>query len=831
MTKAKKTLLKTVAMVASLAIAVASTACESKIGNYSTAPIDVSFKAVRSTWSVEKTEDASAYADLSLLDFSAAKGETEGAQFFVRSESAVSDYEFTVSDLKSGDAVVKAENVDIYAEIFTFLSESVIYVGSRGAGWYPDCLIPVDIMKNNGENKINAGENQGFWVDVNVPKDAAAGEYTGKITFKAGDFEKNINVRLTVFDFTMPESPALKTCYLIWNDWLIDTELDNTSEKHREYYDTLLKYNVRGYSFPTATPTEFVEYLTEHYDEINAYGVPYKPVNKYTNDLDYFYEYLYAIGEQCKKDGVNYFEKAYYYLDIFYDEFTSFDWREEQVLRIIQETDETEERVIAALSDGGTTFAYADTVRGLRHAITTETFIDDNEKWHGKFNFYVQNYGGLQTSADIDKYRALIESGDYTIYTYATELHDYPNPAVNISDYQITGRDVYWFDYALGIEGEMYWCVNANVLCTSVQGLRYATIYDPYRQATHDGVTNGGGYYLYPGVHYGSENPFPSMRLAVKRDGIDDYTYMSLLNDRYKSLGAKYGEEIGAVNLVGFLNERLLDGNRSKLNDDGLFAARKNLADLITFADEYGFAIADAEYNDDKINLTLYVNSGVAVTVNGKSAIGTSLGQGVKINVKADYSENGLLYLTCDKGDGAKSIVFNVKSTPKLVSAFESGNEKITVYDRFDSRVYGSAEHVRNGVKSAKIVLSGWTDFQDPNRIKDFKPSVSLSFSDYGITGNVDEAYFYVYNDGDDREYEVFVTAEIGGNTETFVADVINLKKGIWTKICVADFHFVSLKENFNVKSIGLRTENILNQDGTKYSIDLYIDDFYAVVK
>lgn len=827
MTKVKKTLLKTVAMVASLAIVVASTACEKKTGD---TPIDVSFKAVRSTWSVEKTEDASAYADLSLLDFSAAKGETEGAQFFVRSESVISGYEFTVSDLKCGDAVVKAENVDIYAEIFTLLSESVIYVGSRGAGWYPDCLIPVDIMKNNGENNVNAGENQGFWVDVNVPKDAAAGEYSGKITFKAGDFAKDINVRLTVFDFTMPKSPALKTGYLIWNDWLIDTELDNTSEKHRAYYDTLLKYNIRGYSFPTATPTEFVEYLTEHYDEINAYGVPYKPINKYTNDWDYFYEYMYAIGEQCKKDGVNYFEKAYYYLDIFYDEFTSFDWREEQVLRIIQETDETEERVIAALSDGGTTFAYADTLRGLRHAITAETFIDDNEKWHGQFNFYVQNYGGLQTSVDVDKYRALIESGDYTIYAYATELHDYPNPAVNISDYQITGRDVYWFDYALGIEGEMYWCVNANVLCTSVQGLRYATIYDPYHQATHDGVSNGGGYYLYPGVHYGSENPFPSMRLAVKRDGIDDYTYMSLLNDRYKSLGEKYGEEIGAVNVVGFLNERLLDGNRSKLNDDGLFAARKNLADLITFADDYGFAVADAKYTDDKIDLTLYAKAGVTVKVNGNTCSGTACGEGLKFNVQADYSGTALT-ITLSGDFGEKSITFNAKGKPTLFGNFESGNEKITIYESFGSSVSESAEHVRNGAKSAKIVLSGYTAFQDPNRIKDFKPSVSLSFSDYGITGNVDEAYFYVYNDGDDREYEVFVTAEIGGNTEKFVADVINLKHGLWTKICVADFHFVSLKENFKVKSIGLRTANILNQAGTEYSVDLYIDDFYAVVK
>ena len=821
--------LKITAFAVAACSALTAFSCSGKDVLNSSLSSEPSFKAVRSTWSVEKTEDAGAYENLSALNFSAAKGETEGAQFFVRSETDIKDYEIYSSDLSCGNSVISADNVDIYAEIFTLLSESVLFVGSRGAGYYPDCLIPTGVLKNNGENVVKAGENQGFWVDVNVPEDAESGEYKGVLTFKAGDYEKKINVNLTVFGFTMPESPALKTCYLIWNDWLMDTELDNTSEKHRAYYETMLKYNVQGYSFPTANVAEFVEYLTERYDGLNCYGIPYKAVDRYTNDWDYMFGYMYAIGEQCLKDGKNYFDKAYYYLDIFYDEATSFSWRSEQLLRIIDETDAMEESVIAALENAyGAPFAYADTVRGLRHAITTEKYIDDVPEWHGKLNFYVQNYSGLKTSVEIEKYRELIESGDYEIFTYATELNDYPNPAVNISDYPITGRDVYWFDYALGVDGELYWCTNCNVLCTSVQGMRYATIYDPYTQATHDGVSNGGGYYLYPGIRYGSDEPFPSMRLAVKRDGIDDYTYMSLLNDRYGAIGEKHGESLGSRNIVKFINETLLAGNRSRLNDEGLFAARENLAALISMADEYGFAVADAEYRDDGIYLVFYADSGVSVRVNGKPVAGTVSGSGLKFGVVADY-ENGAVSLTCSRGEKESTTTIAAKGKPELVSGFENGDEKVTVRENYGSRAESSSEVVRGGNKSVAITLSGWTDFSDKNNVISYKPSFSLSLADYGLT-DFYEIRFYVYNDGADREYEVFFTAEVNGVNKTVEYDRITLKGGRWTAVTLSDFKTASLTEKVKVKSVGLKTGNIYSGD-SPLTCKLYLDDFYAVGK
>ena len=65
------------------------------------------------------------------------------------------------------------------------------------------------------QRKIAAQTNQGVYVDVYVPKDARAGEYTGSITVTAGDASLAVPVSLEVLDFALPDElcfwPQLNT--------------------------------------------------------------------------------------------------------------------------------------------------------------------------------------------------------------------------------------------------------------------------------------------------------------------------------------------------------------------------------------------------------------------------------------------------------------------------------------------------------------------------------------------------------------------------------------------------------------------------------------------
>ena len=329
---------------------------------------------------VTQDADVNAFAELEKLEMSGAKGETEGAQFFVHTDSALNDYDLTVSDLKCGQNVISAENINLYVQIYSEASDSVLFVGTYGGGMYPDCLIPISYIKQAGENNVTAGMNQGFWVDVAIPETVESGIYTGTVTFTADGQKKDIPLLVDVYDFVMPKAPGLATCYLIWDDWLLDSEFDNTTDKHWDYYNTLLDYNISGYIFPSESTEDFVSAMVEYHDKVNMFGVPYRAISKTENDWDYYVSYMLAIGEQCKKDGVNYFEKAYYYFDMFYDEATSFDWRIEQMKAIIETTDEYEEYIINRLIENGTvidssTCEIAQSIRSLQHAITTEGYM------------------------------------------------------------------------------------------------------------------------------------------------------------------------------------------------------------------------------------------------------------------------------------------------------------------------------------------------------------------------------------------------------------------------------------------------------------------------
>lgn len=773
---------------------------------------------------VTQNASVNGFSKLETLSFSAAKGETEGAQFFVNGSKDVKAYDISVSNLTCGDNVIDNQNIDVYVEIYTVANDSMLFSGTYGAGIYPDCLIPIEYIKNANENNIKNGNNQGFWIDISVPKDVESGVYTGKISFTADNETKVIPVSLEVFDFIMPEAPGLATCYLLWEDWLINIEFDNTTEKQWDYFNTLLDYNISAYVFPNTSPEDFAKSLKEYYSKVNMYGVPYRAISKTVNDWDYYVDYMLAIGEQCKADGINYFDKAYYYFDMFYDEATSFDWRIEQMKAVITTTDEYEEIIINRLVEDGTIIdstdcAVAKSIRGLQHAITTENYLNDT--WEGILDMYVPNSKSIATSAEIEQYKELLDDPDYTIWEYFTGLGDYPNPAANVSDIPVTARDYYWFDYEMGITGQLYWCVNGNVNFSSAYGLSYAPIYNPYNVASHEGISNGDGYYLYPGMNYGSDKPFPSMRLAVRRDGIDDYTYMTELESRYSAKSA----EKGVRSVVSFMNERLIKSGRSMLNDTGLLTARESIASLIELYDSFGLVIENLEYTDNGLSLTCFANEGVSVKVNG-----TSYSNEKRTVELIDYDN---LAIECSKNGLSKSVVIATKGKTQIISGFETDSENvITVQTAYGSRAEASTEIFRSGSKSQKIVLSGYTEFADSTQLLAYKPSMYIALSSIGLSeglSGTESVGFYVYNAGATKNYEIYVQSLSNGITKTNVYDRVTLKSGVWTKIEISNYNIISLsdKDYSSVYRVGLRTDNLYTGN-TAFTETLYVDDVFV---
>jgi hypothetical protein len=83
-------------------------------------------------------------------------------------------------------------------------------------GWIPDPLIPLDsrTTSDSGSSSmpfdIGAGNNQGVWVDIFIPKDAPAGHYGGTIQISQGDsVSHSVPLSLRVYDVTLPDTVHL----------------------------------------------------------------------------------------------------------------------------------------------------------------------------------------------------------------------------------------------------------------------------------------------------------------------------------------------------------------------------------------------------------------------------------------------------------------------------------------------------------------------------------------------------------------------------------------------------------------------------------------------
>jgi hypothetical protein len=166
------------------------------------------------------------------VDLSAARGEYESFQIVVNgAASGLTNVNVKVSDLTGPDAqVIPHSSFTLYREKYVQVKgSSPNWHGSNQPlppGWYADALIPFADPATGKPLSgaqltavpfdLKAGINQPIWIDLLVPRAAKAGAYSGTytVTTKQGDFSGQI--ALKVWNFTLPESPALKSSFLFF---------------------------------------------------------------------------------------------------------------------------------------------------------------------------------------------------------------------------------------------------------------------------------------------------------------------------------------------------------------------------------------------------------------------------------------------------------------------------------------------------------------------------------------------------------------------------------------------------------------------------------------
>ncbi len=178
---------------------------------------------------VGMSEAAGTGGDVSL---SAARGEYESFQIIASGATkGLGNVNVTVSDLQGPDGqTIPRTNFTLYREKYMHVSaSSPNYKGTNqplGQGWYPDALIPFTDPETGKPLSgarlsavpfdVKAGNNQPIWVDVFVPRSAAAGKYSGTYTVTSDQGNFTGPISLKVWNFSLPEAPALKSSFLFF---------------------------------------------------------------------------------------------------------------------------------------------------------------------------------------------------------------------------------------------------------------------------------------------------------------------------------------------------------------------------------------------------------------------------------------------------------------------------------------------------------------------------------------------------------------------------------------------------------------------------------------
>jgi hypothetical protein len=483
----------------------------------------------------------------------AAKNEFESFQVHVQATSAQVDLSVTVSDLvdtKSGTRIAAADHVFVYRE--AYLDITTLSDANGTLGLTPDPLVPsidpyVHETRNAFPVTVPAGETRSAWIDVLVPPDAPSGYYAGTVTVQDGATTlATIPVQLAVWDFALPSTATLRSgfalgwdslCAQAYGDYFAcsafpgaggdsDTAVEITHVLQGELF---LDYRVSlaGVVYAPVTGTDFSHFDAVYGPLLGGTADTVLPGAKLTG--------IWYTGDDT--DGVQ--------MSRWRDHFAAAtDW---DALSAAYYCDEppngcswaealSRAEAIHAGAPGLLTLLTTDyshaSANGLLDAVDVLVSIIEE----------MEPRGGPSARGDYDTwltgpnkhlwwYQSCDEHESCSNGTPGPAESTWPSYMVDASS--MRNRVFQWLAYLDRIEGELYYatdyCWTANDCGDAASGQTT----DPWVSIYAFGG-NGDGTLQYPGtpakIGGSTPVPVPSVRLALIRDGMEDFEYLHALD-------------------------------------------------------------------------------------------------------------------------------------------------------------------------------------------------------------------------------------------------------------------------------------------------------------
>ncbi|WP_242361164.1 DUF4091 domain-containing protein [Anaeromyxobacter sp. SG17] len=175
------------------------------------APLPAAAAQVWTALAAEKIRPGATARSDSSARIAAARNEFEAFQVVVT--GAATNVRAAASELTGAGTI---GGVRLYREALIQVQTASALDGATGP--WPDALVPdVDEVANERRNafpfSVPASESRAIWVEVFVPPEAPAGDYTGSVSVSWDGGSATVPVTLTVWPFTLPSTASLKTAF------------------------------------------------------------------------------------------------------------------------------------------------------------------------------------------------------------------------------------------------------------------------------------------------------------------------------------------------------------------------------------------------------------------------------------------------------------------------------------------------------------------------------------------------------------------------------------------------------------------------------------------
>jgi Domain of unknown function (DUF4091)/Family of unknown function (DUF6067) len=432
------------------------------------------------------------------IELSAAKGEYEPFQIGIRSaQTNLTNVKVTVSDLQGpNQQKINNTNITLYREDYVYVSTPSPTAPesanpSLGAGWYADGLIPFN-NPNTNQDLVGAafdavpfnvaiGQNQPIWVDVLVPRDAVAGDYTGTYQVTSDQGESSGEIALKVWDFELPLKPSLQSSFHVWQDNSKATMVE------------LLKHKVMPVAdFDPADERELIDQWGLNFRRLPFWSGA--DVDSPTMTAPPSIDQIKASAAQHQSDLPLYVFPA--------DEISN------------------SPQLFEPLKQWSRHIHQAGLPNLVTIAPTPELYDDGSGT--GRSAVDIWTVLPKMYDAAPNEIAQVRQKGDQ-VWSYNALVQDDYSPKWQIDFAPINYRMQPGFiSQSLGLTGILYWRVDLwtndpwNDVQTTVQGSNHYP---------------GDGMLVYPGAAVGLSGVVPSIRLKAIREGVEDYEYVQILKN------------------------------------------------------------------------------------------------------------------------------------------------------------------------------------------------------------------------------------------------------------------------------------------------------------